>query len=171
MIPVRIAVKGFLCYRDKQAITFDSASVRLWMLAGLNGSGKSAVFDGVTFALFGGHRAGIDPKHAQELIHKDCRKAQGGSSGTQQLATLTEPGGEDGDGKWEAVPDPGNKKGFDAWVREHIGLNFETFTSSVLLMQGRAEKLLSSAPKDRFEVLAGIVDLERYQRLHERADT
>src|SRR5207248_2928818 len=58
----------------------------------------------------------------------------------------------------------------DAWVRENIGLTFETFTSSVLLMQGKAEKLLSAPPKERFEVLAGIVDLNRYQRLHKRAD-
>src|SRR5205823_962107 len=51
-----------------------------------------------------------------------------------------------------------------------IGLTYETFTSSVLLLQGRAEKLLDSTAKGRFEVLAGIVDLERFARLHARAD-
>jgi DNA repair exonuclease SbcCD ATPase subunit len=40
----------------------------------------------------------------------------------------------------------------------------------VLLLQGKAEKLLDSTAKGRFEVLAGIVDLERYARLHRRAD-
>jgi exonuclease SbcC len=182
MIPQRIAVEGFLCYRDEQEIEFDSAA--LWMLAGLNGSGKSAVFDGMTYALFGGHRAGKE--HADELINKNCdaaavefdflldgqlyrarrtikRKKQGGTAPTQQMCRWEQ-------GSWQAIPDTTNKRDFDRWVQENVGLTYETFTSSVLLMQGRAEKLLSATPKDRFEVLAGIVDLERFQRLHERAD-
>ena len=56
MIPLRIMLKGFLCYRDEQEVLLDGSS--LWMLAGLNGSGKSAVFDAMTFALFGCHRGG-----------------------------------------------------------------------------------------------------------------
>ena len=40
----------------------------------------------------------------------------------------------------------------------------------MLLLQGRAEKLLDSKPEGRREVLAGIVDLERYERLHKNAD-
>jgi len=40
----------------------------------------------------------------------------------------------------------------------------------VLLLQGKAEKLLDSTPTGRAGVLARIVDLERYQKLHARAD-
>lgn len=188
MIPLRIAVKGFLSYRDEQEICFENAS--LWMLAGLNGSGKSAVFDGVTYALFGGHRAGKE--HVEELINKNCdsafiefdflldnqrfrarrtlrRKKQGGTQPTQQISRWRPAEGNE-PGRWAAILDTSQKRNFDAWVRENIGLTYETFTSSVLLMQGKAEKLLAAAPKDRFEVLAGIVDLERYQHLHERAE-
>src|SRR5438270_12448230 len=67
MIPRRVCVRGFLCYRDEQEIAFDGAA--LWMLAGLNGSGKSSIFDAVTYALFGHHRGGH--QHAAELINKD----------------------------------------------------------------------------------------------------
>jgi len=182
MIPQRIAVQGFLCYRDEQEIGFDTAA--LWMLAGLNGSGKSAVFDGVTYALFGGHRGGTSG--AEELINKSSdramiefdfllegkayrarrtlkRKPKGGTTPTQQIYRRE-------GGQWQPVPDTVNKRDFDRWVLENVGLTYETFTSSVLLMQGKAEKLLDAGPKGRFEVLAGIVDLDRYQRLHERAD-
>jgi DNA repair exonuclease SbcCD ATPase subunit len=40
----------------------------------------------------------------------------------------------------------------------------------VLLLQGKAEKLLDSKPEGRREVLASIVDLGRYERLHQKAD-
>jgi DNA repair exonuclease SbcCD ATPase subunit len=55
-------------------------------------------------------------------------------------------------------------------VAENIGLTYDTFTSSVLLLQGKAEKLLDSKPEGRREVLASIVDLDRYERLHQKAD-
>src|SRR5437588_3899966 len=71
MIPRRVFLRGFLCYREEQEIDFGGAT--LWMLAGLNGSGKSSVFDAVTYALFGHHRGGATDAH--ELINKDSDRA------------------------------------------------------------------------------------------------
>ena len=70
MIPLRILLKGFLCYRDEQEVLLDGSS--LWMMAGLNGSGKSAIFDAMTFALFGAHRGGKQDQG--ELINHDSDK-------------------------------------------------------------------------------------------------
>src|SRR5687768_15181969 len=69
MIPRRVKLSGFLCYKDEQEIAFDGSA--LWMLAGLNGSGKSTIFDAVTYALFGHHRGGAS--NAGELINKECK--------------------------------------------------------------------------------------------------
>src|SRR3954447_24567802 len=189
MIPRRVCLRGFLCYREEQEIDF--AGSTLWMLAGLNGSGKSAIFDAVTYALFGHHRGGS--QHAAELINKDADGLQvefdfaldgdlyrakrtlkktnrGTTTATQGVSRSQPPAAAGRPGKWEPVPDTGRKAEYDAWVRDRLGLTYETFTSSVLLLQGRAEKLLDSTAKGRFEVLAGIVDLDRYARLHARAD-
>lgn len=189
MIPRRVSLRGFLCYREEQEIDF--AGSTLWMLAGLNGSGKSAVFDAVTYALFGHHRGGS--QHAAELINKDAdglqvefdflldgdlyrakrtlRKTNRGSTtATQGIYRYQPPAAADRPGRWDPVPDTNRRVEYDAWVRDQIGLTYETFTSSVLLLQGRAEKLLDSTAKGRFEVLAGIVDLDRYVRLHAKAD-
>ena len=68
MIPQRIKLKGFLCYKEEQTIDFDG-NATLWMLSGLNGSGKSSIFDAVTYALFDHHRGG--GRFAVELINKD----------------------------------------------------------------------------------------------------
>lgn len=183
MIPLRIKMSGFLSYKDEQEVRFDSAPV--WMLAGGNGSGKSSVFDAVTYALFGHHRGG--GTNATELINKEStslgvefdfrldgqvyrikrtlRKTARSTSTSQQIFTQTSPG------DWSAISDTDKRVTFDQWIHEHIGLDYETFTSSVLLLQGKAEKLLDARPSGRAEVLAGIVDLERYQRLYERANS
>jgi len=182
MIPYRVKLAGFLSYRDEQEITF--AGSPLWMLTGANGSGKSAIFDALTYSLFGHHRGGS--QNADELINKEStglsvefdfhldghlhrikrtlkRNKRGSTASTQQVFAQ-------GDVDWEAVPDTNKKVDFDRWVAENIGLSYDIFTSSVLLLQGKAEKLLDSKPTGRAEVLAGIVDLDHYQRLHEKAN-
>jgi DNA repair protein SbcC/Rad50 len=179
MIPLRVLLKGFLCYKDEQEIDFAGAAV--WLLTGPNGSGKSSIFDAVTYSLFGHHRGG--GTDAIELINKDCdnalvtfeftlddkpyliqRTLQRGKQATQLIHALNSTG------KWESIDGTNLQKGFKAWIDQHIGLSYDTFTSSVLLLQGRAERLLDSTAKGRFEVLAGIVDLDRFERLHKRAD-
>src|SRR5262249_5216872 len=130
MIPLRVMLKGFLCYKDEQEVSFDGSS--LWMLSGLNGSGKSAVFDGVTYALFGHHRGGS--QQAQELINKNSdgfevefdflqdgqcfrirrtlkRSARGGTSGAQQIYRRTSPNGN-GQARWEAIEDTQRRTSF-----------------------------------------------------------
>src|SRR5262249_33965053 len=88
--------------------------------------------------------------------------------GTQQMFRW-EPNEKEG-GKWVPIEETGQRREFDSWVGVNLGLSYDTFTSSVLLLQGKAEKLLDSKPEGRREVLASIVDLERYEKLHQKAD-
>src|SRR5258707_9351359 len=188
MIPVRVKLQGFLSYKEEQEVRFGDSA--LWLLAGLNGSGKSSVFDAVTYSLFGHHRAGS--LEAQELINKESdslgvefdfvldgqtyrakrtlrRNPRGNATATRQIYRRELNGA--GIETWSALEGTRQEKQFKDWIRENIGLTYETFTSSVLLLQGKAEKLLDSTAKGRAEVLASIVDLERYQKLHEKADS
>lgn len=193
MIPQRVKLSGFLSYKDEQEIRFDGSP--LWMLSGTNGSGKSSIFDAVTYALFGHHRGGASS--AAELINKESntlsvefdftvekqlyrikrtvRRRPTSVASTQQVmkfitSQTAAPGLVSAEDSWEAIPDTTYKAKFDAWVKDKIGLDYETFTSSVLLLQGKSEKLLDSTPAGRAGVLARIVDLERYQKLHAKAD-
>src|SRR5689334_21106863 len=72
MIPVRVMVRGFLSYKDRAEITFDGA--KLWMLWGRNGAGKSAIFDAITFALFGSGR--FDDRAVREYIHHSANEME-----------------------------------------------------------------------------------------------
>jgi DNA repair exonuclease SbcCD ATPase subunit len=181
MIPLRVKLRGFLCYKDEQEIAFDGGS--LWMLSGLNGSGKSAIFDAITYALFNHHRGGSS--NFDELINKEsdglavefeflldgmayrARRARKRSGKPTQDMSRRE--GENGRTAWKVLDDTGNRDGFNTWIGENLGLTYDTFTSSVLLLQGQAEQLLNARPEERRKVLAGIVDLGRFERLHERA--
>jgi len=203
VIPQRVKLSGFLSYKDEQEVRFDGSP--LWMLSGTNGSGKSSIFDAVTYALFGHHRGGS--QSATELINKESntlavefdftldgqlyrikrtvRRRTSGVASTQQVLrfdseragsvsdgprnpSLTLPAREDD--SWDPIPDTQLRARFDAWIKDKIGLDYESFTSSVLLLQGKSEKLLDSTPAGRAAVLARIVDLERYQKLHGKAD-
>src|SRR5438045_9770230 len=55
MIPVRLRLHNFMCYRGEA--TLDLSGIQLACLAGENGHGKSALLDGLTYALWGETRA------------------------------------------------------------------------------------------------------------------
>ncbi|HZN65429.1 MAG TPA: SMC family ATPase, partial [Tepidisphaeraceae bacterium] len=189
MIPQRVSLEGFLCYGDRQEV--DLSDLGLCMLSGPNGAGKSSVFDAVTFGLFGAHRGGRQD-HA-DLIHTGRDGAavefefrlDGSAWKVRRIVRRRRPGKSGRPGavdhqvqlwrwcekaaRWEVVPETAGHREFDNWVAKHLGLTLETFTCSMLLRQGEADRLLSVRPADRFAVLAGVVGLDQYQRLEERA--
>ena len=182
MIPERITLDGFLCYRDRQEI--DLAGLTLCMLSGPNGSGKSTVFDAITFALFGTHRGG--KRGYEDLVNKRRDSAavefEFTCGGFRWLArrTITVKAGSakttqgisrraDDGGRWQPVPDTNSVDGCNAWVQQSIGLSSEAFATSMLLRQGRADRLLLAPPKERAELLKAVVGLQRYADLSDRA--
>jgi DNA repair protein SbcC/Rad50 len=180
MIPLRITMKGFLCFKEEQVLDFNGAS--LWVLSGGNGRGKSAVFDAMTFALFGAHRGG--KTDFQKLINDESdrlavdfevdlggsvyhihRSLARGNRSVERQVFFHEPGG-----RGPAVPETHTDAGYKAWLADRLGLSYETFTTSVLLLQGQSEKLLSANPESRKTVLGDVADIAAYQALHKVAD-
>src|SRR4030065_147145 len=64
MIPVRLKMRNFMCYRDNVP-ALDFTGIHLACLSGDNGNGKSAVIDAITWALWGKSRTDSD----DDLIH------------------------------------------------------------------------------------------------------
>ncbi len=178
MIPLRIYLKGFMSYREEAELVFDGAP--LWMLSGPNGAGKSAIFDAMTYALYGTYRGGTHG--ARDLINHGssglvvefdfavngaiyrvkrtlARKGQP----SRQVVCLDAPA-------LRTVPETETEGGFDNWVRRTLGLDARAFTASVLLCQGKADALLESGARDRHAILSQIVELTAYERLARRAD-
>lgn len=178
MIPLRVALKGFMSYRDEVELVFEGAP--LWVLAGPNGAGKSAIFDAITYALYGIHRGGS--QNAKALVNHDAKGLsvefdfRVGEDVYRVKRTLGKKGAPTvqafrlATGDLEPVAETETKAGYDAWILETVGLDARTFTASVLLQQGRSEALLDADPKVRHEMLGQIIDLSAYERLWDRAE-
>ncbi len=185
MIPLRITLKNFITYREAQTLDFNGAS--LWLLSGQNGEGKSTVFDGITFALYNCHRAG-NKENAKDLInhHEDAAEvifdfsvdgksyrvkrtvARRGHPTRQAFHLIP----REGNNSYceDPIPDTEREKGFERWIDSVIGLNYDTFISSVLLLQGQSTRLLDVPPLKRLQVLKELVNLSAYEQLHARVE-
>ena len=178
MIPLRVALDGFMSYREKAELVFEGAP--LWVLSGRNGSGKSAIFDAITYALYGVHRGGT--QNAKALINHGSKSAAVefdfsiGDESFRVKRTLARRGASTVQAfridRGDPVPiaETETRVGFDRWVSATIGLDVRTFTASVLLLQGRSEALLDADPKARHEMLGQVIDLSAYERLCEGAE-
>lgn len=193
MIPTRVSLRNFLTFAssdDGSPITFDFDGATLWSIAGVNGAGKSAIFDAITYALFGEHRGGRQQDN--RLIRKGETTAevefeflQGGERYRVERSVTRKVGRQgqvrpdskhvqasvwmESDDAWVTVPDTDKPTELEHWLRTLLGMGPETFSSSVLLRQGEADKLLNAKAQQRFRILAGLIDLRVYQRLEQLA--
>jgi exonuclease SbcC len=179
VIPARLSMRNFLCYRDNVP-PLDFSGIHVACLSGDNGHGKSAILDGVTWALWGKARARTE----DELVHlgrteaevdfeflvdsaryrviRKRKKAGARSRGESMLDFFVE--GPDG---WRVIS--GNTlRETEARIQETLHMDYETFINSAFLMQGRADEFVRKTAAQRKEVLASILGLEQYDRLAER---
>ena len=179
MIPLKLTVRNFMCYRD-DVPPLDLGGIHVACLCGDNGHGKSALLDAMTWALWGEARA----RTQEELVHqgrsdmaveldfkareqtyrvsrKYSRTARGSQSTLLELQVLTDDG---------AHPITGNTvRDTEARIRDLLHMDYDTFVNTAFLLQGRADEFTRSSPAQRKECLAEVLDLAYYRRLEERA--
>ena len=181
MIPVRLSLKNFMCYRDNvPPLSFDGIHVAC--LCGDNGNGKSAIFDAMTWVLWGKSRAKSD----DDLIHLGQSETEielEFVAGEQRYRVLrkhvkkpspSRPGqtilelqiASDGDFR----PISGNSLlETQQKIIELLSLDYETFKNSAFLRQGHADEFSIKRPGERKEILANILGLSRYDELEKRS--
>src|SRR4030066_4211 len=181
MIPVRLALKNFMCSRGNvPPLSFDGIHVAC--LCGDNGNGKSALFDALTWALWGKSRA----KNDDDLIHlgqsemeielefisseqryRVLRKHTKKPSKTRAGQTILELQIAN-NGTFRPIS--GNSLlQTQQKIIEILNLDYDTFKNSAFLRQGHADEFSIKRPGERKEILANILGLSHYDELESRA--
>jgi DNA repair protein SbcC/Rad50 len=189
VIPVRVSLRNFLCYDDLEGepLEFDFDGSSLWSISGDNGAGKSAIFDAITYTLFGQHRGGS--QRDSRLIRRGANTCEaqfdflldgqlyrirrtvgrprrtGGQESKTRQASWFDSDADD----WRPIPDTDRETELSTWVEQKLGFGYETFIASVVLLQGQSDRLITEKPPKRFEILSGILEMEAYKRLEDAA--
>jgi exonuclease SbcC len=94
------------------------------------------------------------------------RYARGGRS--RAGATSLELQVSVGNGEYRSIS--GNSvRETEAYIRGVAGMDYDTFVNSAFLVQGRADEFTTKRPAQRQRVLADILGLQYYDRIHDRA--
>lgn len=180
MIPLKLSVRNFLCYRE-DVPTLDLQGIHVACLCGPNGHGKSALLDALTWCLWGQARTG-SRNHDALIAHgeTECRveldfEAQGqahrairrrrrtGQGRTEVDLFVLDDGGE-------PRPITGNTvRETNARIRRLVGMDYDTFVNTAFLLQGRSDEFTRKNPTDRKEVLSSILGLDLYELLQSSA--
>ncbi|MBC7251778.1 MAG: SMC family ATPase [Anaerolineae bacterium] len=178
MIPLKLRLYNFMCYRDPQ--TLDFSGIHLACLAGDNGHGKSALLDAMTWALWG--RARVGARHDDELIHLgqtemevEFEFALGDAryrvirkrDSRQRGQSVLELQGWDGS-RFIPLTEP-TIRATQTRINSLLRMDYDTFINSAFLLQGRADEFTIKPPGERKRILADILGLGLYDEYEERA--
>ena len=181
MIPLRLRLRNFMCYRENVP-PLVLEGIHVACLCGENGHGKSALLDAMTWALWGESRAKSD----DELIHlgqmemevelefllgseryrvmRRRSKARIGHPSGQTVLELQIAGGDG----FRSIS--GNTvRDTQRRIVELLRMDYQTFINSAFLLQGRADEFTVKAPGERKQVLADILGLSLYDKWETQA--
>lgn len=192
MKPLRLEFQAFGPYKDREVIDFcDLAKYGLFLIKGPTGSGKTTIFDAMTFALYGGG-SGTDSKSKtgrNDLEEWRCNQAEDGT--TTEVVFTFEAQGEvyrfsrrlfkktkvfhtefdvskqDESGVFVTLLENAKEKEVTEKAESIIGLNKEQFRQVVLLPQGQFEKFLTADSSAKEEILTKIFSTDMWSKYAE----
>ncbi len=190
MKPLVLKLTALGPYKDTETIDFrELGDHKLFVISGLTGAGKTTIFDGICFALYGSasgeDRADIkeirsdfatdDIHTAAELIfmmkgktyrilRQLAHKKKGNKNATGDKLEFVEilPDGEKPVVESQKVTEINRK------MEEIIGLSKDQFKQIVMLPQGEFRKLLTSETENKEAILRKIFKTDSYRHLAER---
>lgn len=181
MIPLYLRLINFESHNDTE---IDFSVVDAACIQGINGAGKSALIDGILYALTGETSRGRDEWLISlgesdmtviydfiqtNLAYRVIRKKTAASRTKNIIELYAMQDGVDlyGEGVWGtpiATGSEANEKLLQILCRD-----FKTLTSSSFLLQGQGEKFLSADPSERHKAIFDILGLDMYGELKKKA--
>lgn len=180
MRPISLEMEGFTSFR--QRVTIDFSKFDLFAITGPTGAGKTSIIDAMIYALYG-CTPRIGNKSIKDLIsqggdrlkvmlefssgqdqYRIARETKWSGKSSKTDARLDQKNGEE----WESLADRVGEA--EKIVEEIIGLDFNSFTKSVVLPQGQFDEFLKGKVDDRRKILSELLQLDIYGRMMQRAN-
>lgn len=193
MKPIKLTMRAFGPYKGEEVIDFtELQNNRLFVISGATGAGKTTIFDGITFALYGAG-SGQDRKEnksmrsdfaddnmhtAVELIFEVKGKTyrvlrqlphvkKGRKTATGEDYAFVEIGP---DGEEIKVVERQKVTDINQKLEEIIGLSYDQFNQIIMLPQGEFRKLLTSQSDNKEVILRKIFKTERYANISKKLE-
>src|SRR6056297_917292 len=188
MKPIKLTMEGFGPYGNKEVIDFTKLeSNTLFLITGATGSGKTTIFDAISYALYGegsgenreakdfiSQFSDLDTTTQVELIfelkgqeYKIRRvpeqlryKKVGDGTTTQSTVAELEILGKNLN--FSGIKDVNDK------VNEIIGLDSDQFSQIMMIPQGEFRKMLVAESKEREKILQKLFDTTLYENIQQR---
>lgn len=193
MKPIVLKMTAFGPYKDTEVIDFTKlGDHRLFVISGMTGAGKTTIFDGISFALYGSG-SGQDRQDIKSLrsdfaddtvqtaaelifeIHGRTYRVlrqlghvkAGNKSATGEKYELYEILI---DGTEKPAIERMKVREVDSKIEEILGLTQDQFSQIVMLPQGEFRKLLTSETENKEEILRKIFKTDRYGEVIKKLD-
>jgi len=193
MKPIKLTMTAFGPYKNAEVIDFNELKGnRLFVISGSTGAGKTTIFDGICFALYG-FGSGQDRKETKSLrsdfaedsvhtavelvfeIHGKTYRVlrqlphvkEGNKNATGDKYELFEM---QNDGQEVAIVERQRIKDINQKIEDLIGLSYDQFNQIVMLPQGEFRKLLTSQSDNKEEILRKIFKTNRYGEMAQKLE-
>ncbi len=168
MRPLRLELRGFTAFREAVAVDFSGRE--LFAITGPTGAGKSSLLDAMTWALYG-QVPRVGRATRQLLAHGEqsmSARLDFTARGKRYRVTRRAPASV-GTRLEELLPDGESRPLADRasdvteQVTSLLGLDYATFTKTVLLPQGAFDSFLRGDDQQRRAILTRLLGLGTYQ--------
>ncbi len=171
MIIEKLTLSAFGPYAGVETVDLTPFMGKVFLITGDTGAGKTTIFDGITYALFGetsgsvrgkktlrSQHAGPKAKSYAELVFSAGGKTYTIYRATENKKKSDHHLSDDKGGYWE------NEREIAAKITEVTGFDYESFCRVSMLAQGEFDKFLRLKSSEREVTLRKLFGTEKYER-------